>query len=109
MEPRLTFDPIPAADAGTLPGLFLRRCEKTPDAEAYRQFDPASARWERFTWRDMRARAARWRAALAREGLPPGERVAILAPNGVDWVCCDLAALSPDTACRHEVPMSWPT
>ena len=91
---KLTLDLISCAEARTLPGLFLRRCEKTPEAEAYRQYDPAAAAWRSYRWREMRALAGRWRAALARENLAPGERVAILLRNSVEWVCFDQAAQS---------------
>lgn len=91
---KLTLDLISCAEARTLPGLFLRRCEKTPEAEAYRQYDPAAAGWRSYRWREMRALAGRWRAALARENLAPGERVAILLRNSVEWVCFDQAAQS---------------
>ena len=36
---------------------------------------------------------ARWQAAFRREGLAPGDRIALAARNGVDWVAIDLAAL----------------
>jgi len=49
-------------------------------------------------WRDVTAGAlaigiARWQRAFQSEGLAPGERIAICARNGVDWVASDLAAL----------------
>src|ERR1019366_5579590 len=91
---KLTLDLISSADALTLPGLFLRRCEKTPEAEAYRQYDPEAGAWQSYRWRELKALAGRWRAALARENLAPGERVAILLGNSVEWVCCDQAAQS---------------
>ena len=90
----LTLAPVPGAEAQTLPGLFRRRCELTPDREAYRQFEPARARWQSWAWRDMHALAARWQAMLAREDLAAGERVAVLMKNGVEWVCFDQAAQS---------------
>ena len=90
----LTLDLISGAEARTLPGLFLRRCEKTPEAEAYRQYDAAARTWRSYRWREMKALAGRWRAAIARENLAPGERVAILLRNSVEWVCFDLAAQS---------------
>ncbi len=90
----LTLDLISGAEARTLPGLFLRRCDKTPESEAYRQYDSAAQTWRSYTWREMKALAGRWRAALAREGLAPGERVAILLRNSVEWVCIDQAAQS---------------
>ena len=88
----LTLDLIRSDQAQTLHGLFLRRCERTPEREAYRQFESASAQWKSYTWRDMRALVARWQTALAREGFAPGERVAVLLKNSVEWVCLDQAA-----------------
>jgi hypothetical protein len=37
--------------------------------------------------------AGRWQAALASERLAPGDRVAVLAQNSVQWACFDIAAL----------------
>jgi long-chain acyl-CoA synthetase len=91
---KFTLDLIGEAEAVTLPGLFQCRCEKTPTGEAYRQYDPVAARWQRFTWRDMQGLVARWQAALARERLASGERVAVLLNNSVEWVCFDQAAQS---------------
>jgi len=87
-----TLDLISAAEARTLPGLFLRRCARTPDAEAYRRYDAATGAWHGYSWREMQAAVGRWQAALAGEGLARGDRVAVLAPNGVAWVCFDQAA-----------------
>ncbi len=88
----LTFDPIRSEQAQTLHGLFLRRCERTPGREAYRQYETAAGQWRSYTWRDMRSLVARWQSALAREGFAPGERVAVLLQNSVEWVCLDQAA-----------------
>ncbi|MDP2785402.1 MAG: long-chain fatty acid--CoA ligase [Sulfurimicrobium sp.] len=87
-------DLISCDAAGTLPGLFEQRVQRTPEAPAYRQFDAASGAWRSLTWRETGARVERWRRALARENLAPGERVAILLHNSVEWVCFDQAALS---------------
>jgi long-chain acyl-CoA synthetase len=89
-----TLDRIPLAEARTLPGLFEARCRRSPQAEAYRQFDAASRQWRSSTWADMRERVAQWRGALAREALAPGERVAIMLRNSIEWVCFDQAAQS---------------
>jgi long-chain acyl-CoA synthetase len=90
----LTLDPISFDEARTLPGLFARRCERSPDGEAYRQFDAASGTWVASTWAQVRSRVALWQAALAREHLQPGERVAVMLKNSIDWVCYDQAAQS---------------
>jgi long-chain acyl-CoA synthetase len=92
MHSARSLDLIPAAEARTLPGLFRRRCARTPDNEAYRQYDAPAGRWRSYTWREMQAQVGRWQAGLAREGLAPGDRVAVLAPNSVEWVCFDQAA-----------------
>ena len=96
MEPvaSWTRDMISCDAAGTLPGLFRLRCERTPDRRAYRQHDAASGAWHSYTWREMRALVTRWQGALAREHLEPGERVAVLLGNSVEWVCFDQAALA---------------
>ena len=79
---------------GTLCGLFRARVAATPDRVAYRQFDDANRRWVSFTWAQVAAEVARWQAALAREGLAPGDRVAVMLKNCVEWVIFDQAALS---------------
>lgn len=85
-------DLIVAPAAGTLWGLFCERVRRNPDAVAYRDYDSATGLWRDHTWQAIAARVDRFRAALAREELGAGDRVAILLPNGVDWVCLDLAA-----------------
>jgi long-chain acyl-CoA synthetase len=87
-----TMDVIAADEAGTLPRLFARRCNRTPHAEAYRQFDRARGRWTSRTWHEMQVMVRQWQAALAQEGLDPGDRVAVLLDNSIEWVCFDMAA-----------------
>jgi long-chain acyl-CoA synthetase len=77
----------------TLCGLFLARVAATPDRVAYRQFDEAAGAWVSYSWRQVAAEAARWQAALAQEDLEPGDRVAVMLKNCVEWVVFDQAAL----------------
>jgi long-chain acyl-CoA synthetase len=91
-EPKV--DVITAAAAGTLPGLFDLRVERSPEDPAYRQFDPVSDKWRSYTWRETGALVADWKKAMAEENLDPGERVAVLLRNSVEWVCYDQAALA---------------
>jgi long-chain acyl-CoA synthetase len=86
-------DLIPLKDARTLDGLFFQRVRRSPDRPAYmsRQGGPS---WQTRTWRDMALEVARWRDALLREGLNPGDRVAILLRNCPEWVVFDQASLS---------------
>ena len=85
-------DIIPAAEAGTLPGLFHERVRRSPEGEAYRRFD-GDNRLVPITWSQMAQQAARWQAALVREGMRAGDRVALMVQNSPEWVLFDLAAL----------------
>ena len=78
---------------GTLCGLFRARDAATPDQVAYRQFDEKSGSWVSFTWAQVATEVARWQAALIKEGLVPGDRVAVMLKNCVEWVIFDQAAL----------------
>ena len=87
-------DFISATDAGTLSGLFLSRVQRTPKSIGYQQYDSVADDWCDYTWEEMHAMVARWRIALANENLQPGDRVATLLGNGINWVCFDQAAQS---------------
>jgi long-chain acyl-CoA synthetase len=81
---------INPAEARTLWGLFRERVQRTPAGLAYRDYFTGS--WRDHTWREIGARADQFRAALARTDIKTGDRVAVLLPNSVDWVCLDMAA-----------------
>ena len=87
-------DVIPSAAARTLPDLFALRVQRSPDDPAYRQFEQTGAKWQSYTWREMGTLVAVWKRAMAGENLQPGERVAVLLRNSVEWVCFDQAALA---------------
>ena len=56
--------------------------------------NPVGDAWVDVTWAEVAREVARFQAALAREGLKPGERVALCLRNRVEWVCFDQAAAS---------------
>ncbi len=87
-------DVITAEAAGTLHGLFRERVRRSPDREAYRYWDREAEAWRSLDWAQVDAQVRRWRLALQREGLRPGDRVAVLLRNGPAWVVFDQAALS---------------
>ncbi len=91
---RWSEDLIPVEGARTLDGLFHQRVRRSPERVAYRWFDRQSNAWRALTWRETAAQVARWREAMAAEGLQPGDRVAILLRNCPEWVIIDQAALS---------------
>ena len=93
MQTTTRSDVIAVDTAITLDGLFRERVKRTPDLAAYRYFDDGANAWREHTWAAMDAEVARWQAALERDGLQPGERVAIMLRNSPEWVMCDIAAL----------------
>ena len=89
-------DVIEPDRAKTLDGLFVERVRRSPDAIAYRNFDESCGQWISYTWRETAALVDRWQAALAKEGLSPGDRVAIMMRNSIWWVVFDQAAMGLD-------------
>ena len=85
-------DVISPEQAGTLHGLFVERVRRTPNKVAYRYFFNNS--WQEYTWGQMGQEVARWQAALSKEGLKKGDRVAIMLRNCPQWVMFDQAAMS---------------
>ncbi|HEX4353532.1 MAG TPA: AMP-binding protein, partial [Polyangiales bacterium] len=49
--------------------------------------------------RTLLAKVAHARAALAKRGIAPGDRVGLLGPNSADWVALDLAILAQGAIC----------
>lgn len=76
--------------AGTLAGLFAARVAASPDKTAYLEWH--EGRWRAWSWSEVAGRVGRFQAALTGTGITPGERVAVMLPNGLDWVCMDQAA-----------------
>ena len=85
-------DYIQLRHADTLAGVFLERVARSPDRTAYLYFDAEQQQWQEISWSAMGRRVARWQAALQHEDLKPGDRVAMMLANGIDWVTFDLAA-----------------
>jgi long-chain acyl-CoA synthetase len=87
-------DLISPQEAVTLHGVFLERVKRSPEACAYRHFDNKQQQWVSFSWREMREQVARWQAALLREKLTAGDRVALRLRNSPQWVMFEQAAMS---------------
>jgi len=79
-------------DLRSLGDLLWQRVRETPTAPAYRQFDGRA--WVDKTWGQIGDEVGRWQAAFAREGLKPGDRVALCLHNRIEWVLFDQAALA---------------
>ena len=79
--------------AVTLDGLFRERVKHTPDLVAYRDFNQQHGNWRDYTWAQINHQVARWQAALEKDGVKPGDRVAVMLRNSPEWVIFDQAAL----------------
>jgi len=88
-----TTDIITPQEARTLPGLFRERVRRTPDGCAYRRFNLLDHCCDKLSWAHTALLASRWQEALRREGLLPGDRVALMLKNSLEWVLFDLAAM----------------
>ena len=86
-------DVISIESAQTLDGLFSERVTRSPQKLAYRDYDTVTEQWRDYSWADMARSVARWQAALAREELSPGDRVAIMCRNCPQWVAFEQASL----------------
>jgi long-chain acyl-CoA synthetase len=75
-----------------LADLLWQRVRATPEAPAYRQYD--GQRWVGLTWAAVAREVGRWCAAFRREGLKPGDRVALCLHNRIEWMLFDQAALA---------------
>jgi len=89
----VTTDVIPLEQAGTLYGLFRERLKRSPHHAAYHSFDSQNKAWYDITWQEVSTQVARWQEAIAKEGLEPGDRVAINLKNCKEWVFFDQAAM----------------
>jgi len=86
-------DIIPVETAGTLDGLFRERVRRSPQMVAYRDYDRSSGKWRDLSWEQMDGGVVRWQAALSKENLAPGDRVAVMLRNCPEWVIFEHAAL----------------
>ena len=82
------------ASVETLPQLLAYRVARTPEAQAYRAFDPATHDWVHLSWAQTAQRVAQWSQAMRATQLPAAARVAILLPNGLNAMCADQSTLA---------------
>ena len=82
------------ASVETLPQLLAYRVAHTPDAQAYRAFDPTTHDWVHLTWKQAAQRVAQWAQAMVATQLPTAARVAILLRNGLNAMCADQSTLA---------------
>lgn len=88
-----TTDVISIDEANNLPGLFQERVKRTPASPAFRYYDSKQSNWLVFSWSEANKQIHSIQAALAKENLQPGDRVALMLRNCPQWVFFEQAAL----------------
>jgi long chain fatty acid CoA FadD26 len=91
----------------SLPALLLQRATETPDALAYMFMDPevtGTGEAETLTWAQLHRKSLVLADELRLHGAP-GDRAAIMAPQGLDYIVAFLGALQ---AGFIAVPLSVP-
>jgi acyl-CoA synthetase (AMP-forming)/AMP-acid ligase II len=77
---------VSAPDAATIPGVLAQAARRFPDLAAVVEGD------RRTSYAELDGLVERAAAGFVAAGLQPGERVAIWAPNGLDWIVAAVGA-----------------
>jgi long-chain acyl-CoA synthetase len=88
-------DPYPKAagfHASTIPGLFLERCDRTPNRVAFRFKERGL--YKEMNWRAYLDHVEAFCLGLVELGLEQGDRVAIMGDPCPEWLYAELAAQS---------------
>lgn len=75
----------------SLADLFLSQAERYGPRPLYRFF--RDGRWDSYTWRDAEGEVQEIGLGFVALGVHKGDRVAILAANGVEWCLVDWASI----------------
>src|SRR5690348_4039473 len=85
---------IPLSEDATTLDVFRARVVRHPDRIALEELEIAGARRDaRLTWREWHELATRVARALIRDGVQPGDVVAILAGNRNLWPIAELGVM----------------
>jgi len=104
---------VPVGQGATIVEAFVANGRRVPDLPALRRCPGergASAEdWEVLTWADYQSAACQVAAGLAEVGVGPGDRVAILSANRVEWHVADLGTLLNGSVTVPVYPTSSPS
>mgnify|MGYP000188581481 CR=1 FL=1 len=68
---------------------FINRVASNPSAPYLHQ--AKSGQWQTYTWAEVDTQARKIASALQDQGYAPGDRIAILAKNSMEWIVSDIA------------------
>jgi long-chain acyl-CoA synthetase len=80
-----------AVNGLTVPRAFLSTVAARPDARALQWRDEGDE-WRQLTFRQYADEVARWAAAYRRQGVKPGDRIAVMLRNMPEFHIADMAA-----------------
>lgn len=80
------------ADERLLGAIFFRRVEELQDRTFLKL--QRGQRFEEISWRDFGAMVQKILLGLVSMRLAPGEAIAVIGENSLEWLCADLATLS---------------
>ena len=95
-----------AAVARSVPSAVLEQARRLGDRE-YLRFHQAGE-WQSLTWKEFAERSLRVAEGLVGSGLQPGDRVALLSENRVEWLLCDLGIQAAGCVTVPIYPSSQP-
>ncbi|MCW8929440.1 MAG: long-chain fatty acid--CoA ligase [Gammaproteobacteria bacterium] len=87
-------EPITPGTAKTLSGLFIKRCNATPNKTAYHFYDNNTLKWKSLTWSESYNEVIKWRLLFQKLGLKAEDNIAIMMRNCPNWIFSEQAALS---------------
>ena len=76
----------------TLPRIILEQARQRKEHTALRH--KYQGKYQDISWTDLAATIRRFARSLLALHIEPGQRVAIIAPNGPDWVYADVGAMA---------------
>ena len=85
-------DYISPESVNSLRELFRARANRTPDSIAYNYYSRKNSQWNSISWQESDVQISVWANALRSENLQPGDRVAILLKNSIEWVFFEQAS-----------------
>ena len=104
---------VPAGQGATIVDAILENGRRLPGLPAMRhcpgEHRAAAADWEVLTWADYLRAASQVAGGLAELGIEPGQRVAILSANRVEWHLADLGTLLNGSVTVPVYPTSSPS
>ncbi len=80
-----------AALASSMPDLFLKRCERTPNSAAWKR--KVGGVWKTSTWHDFYRSAASVATFLMDRGIALGDKVTVVGSTRPEWCIADLGGL----------------